>query len=239
MHLRTVTCLYNSISFLLQGDEFANDRLRRKTARELEHNLDVYVEAIEKLSVEVKMSFKITLLNILDETSVDHSTGTRKWIKNDIQNTYKTNTWSGALQFMALATVLQLPITSVWPANTPGERIQHRIFYPLRQADDQAMKTLIKDGQDQELIVFWAKTFSAKTPNHIVPVAKKSRVAEQNPHTAAPSVWRGQTVTMEIDYNAIQNNKISDSQQTGKGKGKKGKKGKKQKFTTLCSFGSG
>ena len=39
-------CLYNSISFLLKGNELASDKLRRDTARELQNHLDVYFESM-------------------------------------------------------------------------------------------------------------------------------------------------------------------------------------------------
>ena len=231
-------CLYNSISFLLKGNELASDKLRRDTARELQNHLDVYFESIERLSVELEMDVDVILFNILDETSIKGS-DRKQWIKNDIRDTWKANTWSGILQIMALATVLQLPITSIWPADATGERIplQHRVFYPQRQADDQGMQTVVKEGQETDLIIFWAKTHAARAPNHIVPVSKRSRLLEQNPHTA-PSVWHRKSPNVETDYNINHKNKISNNgQQTGKGKGKK--KGKKQKFVPLCSYGLG
>ena len=132
-------CMFNAASIWLAGNESLSDFIQLLVAGELFLFPDYYVRTIKDSFLEVENSIPYseatvfsTILTEAGEEEMTNSKSRVEAVRAEARNTCIKDNWNGMIQMLALATVLRLPVFSVYPEANPGLRpIFHWKILPL------------------------------------------------------------------------------------------------------------
>lgn len=176
-------CLYNSASLVLCGDEHLSTSLRILTACELFRNGQLYTDhpALETVIKNPEfMSRNLNDARAMIFPTAEISSENETNVRNVALSTCTDRAWSGLIHIMALATVLQRPIYSVYPEVNMGIRpLFNNLFYPVSSNE-------VNEGHIEIMYIMWSRDGNFDTrdgalfePNHFVPLVKKQTSVHQ------------------------------------------------------------
>lgn len=176
-------CLYNSASLVLCGDEHLSTSLRILTACELFSNGQLYTDhpALETVIKNPEfMSRNLNDARAMIFPTAEISSENETNVRNVALSTCTDRAWSGLIHIMALATVLQRPIYSVYPEVNMGIRpLFNNLFYPVSSNE-------VNEGHIEIMYIMWSRDGNFDTrdgalfePNHFVPLVKKQTSVHQ------------------------------------------------------------
>ena len=184
------SCLYNSVSILLNGDESLAKQLRQLVADELKSSANLYAthELLEKAALDMGCDIPTVLHTLLESEDCSDIEAS---IIAEAHRTINESQHSSMLQVMALSTVINMPITSLFPnVQHYARSLYHCTVKPIVESADPFIS-----ATQLPIVILWTaygagaaaaynrdRTF---VPNHVVPVIEKSAVTT---HVAIPSI---------------------------------------------------
>ena len=127
-------CLYSSVSIALRGDESLSHKLCEQCLQELVENFPLYEAALKArgLSYHDPLHMPFVLQCVLETDCFSQVTMEPLWYDCIMTNT--ASRWSSLHQCMALATILCMPIYSVYPPDEAQciRHLLHGVIYSVR-----------------------------------------------------------------------------------------------------------
>ena len=130
------SCLYNSVSILLNGDESLAKQLRQLVADELKSSANLYAthELLEKAALDMGCDMPTVLHTLLESEDCSDIEAS---IIAEAHRTINESQHSPILQVMALSTVINMPITSLCPnAQHYARSLYHCSVKPIVESAD-------------------------------------------------------------------------------------------------------
>ena len=165
------------------GDESLSSRLRTHCAWELENNKEQYFNHphLTKCAEKSNIPANILIHYLLGDDAVSKGDSKTAY-EYEVNQTFIKNRWCSMLHVLAMSTVFQRDIVSVYPdVPLPHRSLIHCVVTPLRK--DTGIK-LSKEALDQPIIILWTRDGAFDTshsaiysPNHVVPLIEKDRIS--------------------------------------------------------------
>ena len=174
-------CLFNSVSIVLKGDETLAPLLRLLATAELVAHAQFYAtypQFPEMVGDDTYTTQNLMPVLLSEDAAVDIYQGQLNDLPAAItyiaRITSKPKVYAGCFHFMALATVVDQPISSVYPSMKSSIRVRnavHRVFYPRGRHGDGSCDEAVR------INVMWSTSSRNQDiiwkPNHFVPLLKK------------------------------------------------------------------
>ena len=188
-------CLYNSISICLAGNESLAPMLRRHCADELSKHAAVYANHphIQRVAREIGETTTFLWHNLLGEDSLEFAgtEGMLAGLQFEGNCTATPKRWGSLVNVLALSTVLQEEIISIFPDVPLHFRtLVHTTIKPARKIK------AIKHPQKHRIAILWSRDGGFDTrpgsvyqPNHVVPVLKRNTLSMKRSTQATMSMF--------------------------------------------------
>lgn len=165
-------CLFRSASVIAYGNESHHIEMRLRTSIELLTNLEYYLNTNSMFNSDDNLLLfwlaNFSASNELSYLNMHIASNCRTVLMDCITQALTLNTWVGFWHVIALASVLGVPLRSVYPSSSVGISNNSNVRYVLN-------RTIFPRSPitDDTKTIMWTstqiKTNSMWTPNHFVP----------------------------------------------------------------------